>query len=68
MTTAQNAIQRKPAAFARREPHPLDRRWWGLGFVLPVVLFFATFSVFPVFFGFYLSLTDYDLLNPPLGG
>jgi multiple sugar transport system permease protein len=34
--------------------------------VLPVALFFAVFSVFPVFFGFYLSLTDYDLLNPPL--
>ena len=29
-------------------------------------MFFAVFSVFPVFFGFYLSLTDYDLLNPPL--
>ena len=36
------------------------------GFVLPVVVFFAVFSVFPVFFGFYLSLTDYDLLSPPL--
>ena len=43
-----------------------DRRWWGLGFVLPVVVFFAVFSLFPVFFGFYLSLTDYDLLTPPL--
>jgi multiple sugar transport system permease protein len=43
-----------------------DVRWWGLCFVLPVVVFFAVFSVFPVFFGFYLSLTDYDLLNPPL--
>jgi len=33
---------------------------------MPVTAFFAVFSVFPVFFGFYLSLTDYDLLNPPL--
>jgi multiple sugar transport system permease protein len=44
---------------------PLSRKWWGLVFVLPVVGFFALFSVFPVLFGFYLSLTDYDLLNPP---
>jgi multiple sugar transport system permease protein len=44
---------------------PLDRRWWGLVFVLPVVLYFAVFSIFPVLFGFALSLTDYDLLNPP---
>ena len=50
----------------RSERPPLDVRWWGLYFVLPVVVFFAVFSVFPVFFGFYLSLTDYDLLSPPL--
>ena len=49
-------------ALARR---PLNRKWWGLAFVLPVVGFFAVFNVFPVLFGFYLSLTDYDLLNPP---
>jgi multiple sugar transport system permease protein len=43
----------------------MGRRWWGLVFVAPVVIFFAVFSVYPVIFGFYLSLTDYDLLNPP---
>ena len=43
----------------------LNRKWWGLIFVLPVVGFFAVFNVFPVLFGFYLSLTEYDLLNPP---
>jgi multiple sugar transport system permease protein len=43
----------------------VGRRWWGLVFVAPVVVFFAVFSVYPVIFGFYLSLTDYDLLNPP---
>jgi multiple sugar transport system permease protein len=48
-----------------RRRKPLNRRWWGLVFVLPVVLFFAVFSVFPVLFGFALSLTDYDLLDPP---
>ena len=41
-------------------------KWWGLVFVLPAVAFFATFSIFPMLFGLYLSFTDYDLLNPPL--
>ncbi|MBI1778995.1 MAG: sugar ABC transporter permease [Proteobacteria bacterium] len=50
---------------SRKGRRPLDHKWWGLVFVLPVVVFFALFSVFPVLFGFYLSLTDYDLLNPP---
>jgi multiple sugar transport system permease protein len=60
-------IARRTSGWARRaERPPLDIRWWGLRFVLPVVVFFAVFSVFPVFFGFYLSLTDYDLLNPPV--
>ena len=49
----------------RRRSRPRSRRWWGLVFVLPVVVFFAVFSVFPVLFGFALSLTDYDLLDPP---
>ena len=44
----------------------LHRRWWGLVFVLPVVAFFATFSVFPVLFGIWISLTDYNLLDEPL--
>jgi len=43
----------------------LGRHWWGLVFVLPVVLFFAVFSVFPVLFGFAISLTDYNLLDEP---
>jgi multiple sugar transport system permease protein len=41
-------------------------KWWGLVFVLPAVGFFATFSIFPMLFGLYVSFTDYDLLNPPL--
>ncbi len=48
-----------------RRYRALDHRWWGLVFVLPVVLYFAAFSIFPVVFGFALSLTDYDLLDPP---
>jgi len=48
-----------------RPRRQLGRRWWGLVFVLPVVIYFAVFSVFPVLFGFWLSLTDYNLLDPP---
>ncbi|HEX3349939.1 MAG TPA: sugar ABC transporter permease [Acetobacteraceae bacterium] len=33
--------------------------------MLPVIAFFAVFNVFPVLFGFGLSLTDYNLLDPP---
>ncbi len=40
-------------------------KWWGLVFVLPAVGFFLAFNVFPMGFGLYLSLTEYDLLNPP---
>ena len=43
----------------------MNHKYWGLIFVLPVVAYFAVFSVFPVLFGFAISLTDYDLLDPP---
>ena len=43
----------------------VGRHWWGLVFVAPVVAFFAVFNLFPVVFGFAISLTDYDLLDPP---
>jgi multiple sugar transport system permease protein len=54
-----------PGSRVARSRPQLNRKWWGLIFVLPVVGFFAVFNVYPVLFGFYLSLTDYDLLNPP---
>ena len=45
----------------------IDRKdWWGLAFVSPTVAFFAVFSIFPIFFGFYLSLTSFDMLTPPI--
>jgi multiple sugar transport system permease protein len=57
--------QPRSAAARTRARFFLRKRWWGLIFVLPVVVYFAVFSVFPVFFGFWLSLTDYNLLDPP---
>lgn len=43
----------------------MRRHWWGLIFVLPVVAYFLVFSIFPVLFGFAISMTDYTLLDPP---
>ena len=42
------------------------RRWWGLIFVLPVVIFFFIFNVYPIFNGVYLSMTSFTLLRPPV--
>ena len=42
------------------------RHYWGLIFVLPAVLFFAIFFLYPLIIGFGLSLTDFTLLRPPV--
>lgn len=42
------------------------RSIYGILFVAPAMLFFAFFSLYPMLTGFYLSLTDYTLLNPPV--
>lgn len=42
------------------------RQYWGLVFVLPTVLFFAIFYIYPIISGFYLSLTQFALLKPPI--
>lgn len=55
---------RPPATRALRR-RAMHHRWWGLVFVLPVVAFFAAFSVFPVLYGLYLSFTRASLLTPP---
>jgi multiple sugar transport system permease protein len=52
-------VSRQKATYLRR------RDLWGLLFVLPTVLFFAIFYIFPIFSGFYLSLTDFNLLRAP---
>src|SRR6185437_14514078 len=53
------------APISGRRRRSLGHQWWGLAFVAPVIAFFAVFNIFPVLFGFWLSLTDYDLLDPP---
>ena len=42
------------------------RQYYGLLFVLPAVIFFAIFFLYPIVIGFGLSLTDFTLLKPPV--
>jgi multiple sugar transport system permease protein len=42
------------------------RQRWGLYFVLPTVIFFAIFFLYPIIMGVYYSLTDFTLLKPPV--
>ena len=58
-------VGRQGTAIRAHSRRRYGRHWWGLVFVLPVVVYFAIFSVFPVLFAFWLSLTDYNLLDPP---
>ncbi len=41
------------------------RQIWGLFFVLPTVIFFAVFFLYPIVSGLLFSLTDFTLLRPP---
>jgi len=41
------------------------RSIYGVIFVVPALLFFLVFSLYPTINGFYLSLTEYSLLKPP---
>ncbi len=43
-----------------------QRQIWGLFFVLPTVLFFAIFFLYPIVTGLLYSLTDFTLLRPPV--
>lgn len=38
----------------------------GIPFVLPALVFFAVFNIYPMINAFYVSLTKYNLLRPPV--
>jgi len=42
------------------------RQIWGLFFVLPTVIFFIIFFLYPIVSGLLFSLTDFTLLRPPV--
>jgi multiple sugar transport system permease protein len=51
--------KKSPPSFIAR------RQRWGLYFVLPTVIFFAIFFLYPILSGVYFSLTKFTLLRPP---
>ena len=42
------------------------RSIYGIVFIAPAMLFFLIFSLYPMVNGFYMSLTEYTLLKPPV--
>jgi len=57
---------RQTAGSKRSQPSFIARRQrWGLYFVLPTVIFFAVFFLYPILSGIYYSFTDFTLLRPP---
>jgi len=42
------------------------RQYWGLIFVLPTVIFFAVFFLYPILTGIYYSFTNFTMLRPPV--
>lgn len=44
--------------------HSKFRRWAGLLYVLPAALILGTFHLLPVFYAFWLSLTDWNFIRP----
>lgn len=54
-----------PFAYAARVRCRVRLRLWGIGFVLPALLFFAVFKYGPMLWAFWLAFTSYDMLAPP---
>ena len=50
----------------RRRSLFFRRDLWGILFVVPVMVFFIVFNIYPMVNGFYMSLTRYTLLKPPV--
>lgn len=42
------------------------RQYWGMVFVLPTVVFFLIFFLYPILSGIYYSFTDFTVLKPPV--
>jgi multiple sugar transport system permease protein len=42
------------------------RQYWGMVFVLPTVIFFLVFFLYPILSGIYYSFTDFTVLKPPV--
>jgi multiple sugar transport system permease protein len=69
MAVAPAAIEQpvRPAR-RRRRLGPMERRnlKWGLIFISPWLFGFIVFGIFPILYTFYLSLTRYSGIRPPI--
>lgn len=64
---AQPLRRQKPGLGTRFKRDLVFRRSiYGILFVAPAMLFFLIFNLYPMVNGFYMSLTEYTLLRPPV--
>jgi multiple sugar transport system permease protein len=67
MAILAGAVKERLGRLRRSAYHDLvfRRSIYGIIFVVPALLFFLAFNLYPTINGFYLSLTEYSLLRPP---
>lgn len=57
---------RFPARKPSSQSFIAKRQRWGFYFVLPTILFFLIFFLYPIISGLYYSFTEFTLLRPPV--
>jgi ABC-type sugar transport system permease subunit len=65
MEARTRTLSHRSALPRLRFSYRLRIRAWGVGFVLPTVLFFAFFKYGPMLWAFWLSFTSYDMVGTP---
>jgi ABC-type sugar transport system permease subunit len=63
--TVRNTRDASTRVAARRR-FRFRREYYGLLFVIPSMVFFVLFNIYPMFSGLYYSLTRFTLLKPPV--
>ncbi|MBE6562961.1 MAG: sugar ABC transporter permease [Ruminococcaceae bacterium] len=58
-------VSRKDMTNAQWTWHLMKQNWFGYAFVLPFMILFITFTAVPVVASLFLSLTSYNLIQPP---
>lgn len=66
MAVLGSRVQQNLRGANRSGPFSVQRRQalWGIVFVLPAVIFFSVFWVFPLINALWISMTNWDLLTP----
>ncbi|OFV92168.1 MAG: hypothetical protein A3J75_06030 [Acidobacteria bacterium RBG_16_68_9] len=65
MQTQTETLSRCSALTRVRLSYRQRIRAWGIGFILPAILFFAFFKYGPMLWAFWLSFTSYDMVGTP---